>query len=187
MGKDGNSVTDNVHKRGQIVGHLLSSCDWINKRVLEIGIGVGTTMAAMSVAMLGQWKYTGTDMSAKFVARAKDYGTDAVRTDICHLPGDDGEFDRVIALDTLEHVHPDDRRQGYAEVARVTAVGGLLLINMPLQEHLYSKHESEFDHRFGLDDLHEIEQAGFMLKSYRQYFTTNEEPRPLAFVVMERQ
>jgi hypothetical protein len=95
-------------------------------------------------------------------------------------------FTRVMALDTLEHVNPADRDGGYKEIARVTASGGLLLINMPLDEAQHSHHDSEFDHPFALADLDRIEQQGFQLKSYQRYYTTGGQPRPIAFVVMER-
>jgi SAM-dependent methyltransferase len=185
LGEDFQSISDNVHKRPQVIGNLLNACDWVGQKVLEIGVGVGMTASAMRVALMGQWDYLGTDMSQRFVLHAKEHwGLEVVRTDILNLP--DGPFTRVMALDTLEHVNPADRDGGYKEIARVTASGGLLLINMPLDEAQHSHHDSEFDHPFALADLDRIEQQGFQLKSYQRYYTTGSQPRPIAFVVMER-
>lgn len=186
LGDDFSKISDNVHKRGQVVGKLLCSASWIGQEVLEIGVGASMTAGAIRQAIMGEWNYIGTDMSPHFVKHAQDIGFEAVRTDIKSLPGKDGQFTRVMALDTLEHVNPEDRIEGYAEVARVTAKGGLLLINMPLEEEIHSQHEKEFDHKFGLNNLHEIEESGFQLKSYDRYYSTNTVPKPMAFVVMER-
>lgn len=183
----GTQVTDNIGKRGGIIGRLLTRATWVDQQVLEIGIGSGVTATALKVSVLGSWTYTGTDMAVGFVRHARDVlEFNVARAEVTNLPGADGEFSRIIALDSLEHVHPDDRAEGYAEMARVCAPAGLLLINMPLMEDHYSQHNPEFDHRFGLDDLHQLELAGFVLLSYEFYLTENEPPRPLAFVVMKR-
>lgn len=180
--------SDNTWKRHRLVGRLLSRFSWVKQRVLEIGIGSNITAIAMHVALLGEWYWTGTDMSPEFARQANERdGLRAVVADVTDLPGDDGEYSRVLALDSLEHVHPDDREQGYAEIARVTAQGGFLVINMPLQEDLFSQHVQEFDHRMDLNDLDRLEKAGFFLQSYEVYTTLDcPEPRPYAFVVMER-
>jgi len=182
------SLRDNPWKRHRITGRLLKNASWVNQTVLEIGIGAGLAATAMQLCIGNCWNYLGTDVSPKFVRHAKTFGLNAVCADVRQLPGVDGAYTRVIALDSLEHVHPDDRAQGYAEIARVTAQRGLLLINMPLLEEVFSGHDSQFDHRFGLDDLHLIERSGFLLQSYELYTTFDCEPeRPYAFVVMTRQ
>lgn len=182
-------VIDNIYKRQVIVGRLMLACEWSDQKVLEIGVGMGQAAATMRVVLLGRWKYTGTELSEEFLRAARDaYGLNMVRTDATNLPGNDGEYTRVMCLDSLEHVHPEDREDGYKEIARVTAKGGLLLINMPLAEDQF--HEEEFDHPFGLDDLHRIEKQGFRMKSFERYSPRKGNPgteiRPSGFVVMER-
>lgn len=182
-------VADNIYKRQMIVGRLLLSCEWSNEHVLEIGVGQAQAAATLKVVLLGKWHYTGTEMSEIFLTSSRDaYHLNMVRTDVTNLPGRDGEYTRVMCLDSLEHVHPDDREDGYKEIARVTAKGGFLLINMPLAEDQF--HDREFDHPFGLDDLHRIEKNGFRMRSFEKYFPRRGNPgteiRPSAFVVMER-
>lgn len=184
-----NRVADNGYKRQPCLGRLLLACEWIDQDVLEIGHGVGTVAAAINISILGRWRYRGTDVSALFVAKmSEQFGLDCVVAQVTKLPGEDGQFSRVICLDTLEHVHPQDREQGYAEIARVTAPAGLLLINMPLSEDAF--HDPQFDHPFGFDDLHRIERAGFRTRSFERWTPRGSmpgtTPRPSGFVVMER-
>jgi ubiquinone/menaquinone biosynthesis C-methylase UbiE len=190
IGMDRGRTADNIYKRQLIVGKLLLACDWANQRVLEIGVGAGQAAMTINVMMLGRWKFTGTELSELFFLNARDNcRLNMVRTDVTNLPGNDGEYTRVMCLDSLEHVHPEDRDAGYKEIARVTAKGGFLLINMPLSRDQF--HDIEFDHPFGMNDLHKIEQCGFRMISFDRYVprgsNTGTEPRPSGFVVMERE
>jgi SAM-dependent methyltransferase len=182
--KDGN-LAANIHKAEQTVSRILAKVSMIHQNVLEIGVGGALVAGVLNMLVLGNWRYTGTDMAPKFVERAKsNFHLKVVQTDVTALPGEDGQYTRVICLDSLEHVHPDDRERGYAEIARVTKQGGVLLINMPLWEGF---HDQEFDHPFGPQDFTMLKKAGFDLISYEAYMVpTPEKARPSAFVVLER-
>lgn len=188
-GLDKGNIADNIYKRQMIVGKLLLACEWAGEKVLEIGTGAAQAAATIKVVLLGKWQYIGTELSEVFLlASSQAYGLNIVRTDVTQLPGKDGEYTRVMCLDSLEHVHPEDREAGYDEIARVTAKGGLLLINMPLAEDQF--HDIEFDHPFGMDDLHKIQARGFRMRSFERYSPRRGNPgteiRPSGFVVMER-
>lgn len=160
-------ILDNPIKRVPMVRAMLAY-PWAGTKVLEIGIGAGLTAGALKFLTAGTMKYLGTDLSPAFVANAPRFGLKAVQADVTKLPGENGEYDRVIALDSLEHVRPEDREAGYAEISRVMAPRGLLFINIPLSE---SHHVDEFDHGFGLDDLVRIADAGLSLEKYDTYET----------------
>jgi SAM-dependent methyltransferase len=144
-GKGVGDLNDNVWKRCAIVSRILAHRP-IHARILEIGVGQGLGAAVVNLVTLGNISYVGTDVSVefcKFVQRR--WKLDVANTDILSLP--DGPFDMIWAFDTLEHVRPEDRPDGYKEMGRVLAEHGVILINAPLDE---SKHESEFD--WGMED-----------------------------------
>lgn len=176
----------NIHKTEQILWRVLRAGTMIDQKVLEVGVGVGLVAAAINVIILGKWKYEATDMSPLFVQNIVDrYHLKATRTDVTCLPGEDAEYDRVFCFDSLEHVHPEDRERGYAEIARVLRQKGLLIINMPLSEDQF--HDVEFDHPFGAPDFAMLKKAGFFMLSYEAYkVPLPEKARPSAFVVFER-
>lgn len=145
-------MMDNIWKRQHVVARLLGA-DLIGHRILEIGCGACTSISAVSVALLGVFKYIGTDVSEKFCKYGRKLGRNVVHTDILVLPSIDGGFTRVMALDTLEHINPADRKAGYMELNRVMSEHCKILINMPIEETLHDLH---FDHPFGLNDILEI-------------------------------
>jgi hypothetical protein len=177
-------VFDNVWKRPMQTQRLLKY-DFYRKKVLEIGVGNGKVAGCVSNLIGGNWSYIGTELSSTFRQFAHDmYGLETVCADVKELP--DGPFDRIIAFDSLEHVRPDDRSEGYARIAKVAAPGCLLFIHYSLG---ISCHDKEFDHPFGLDDIVAISRAGFRLKNFEEYDCLHKKAGviPYVFVVMERE
>lgn len=177
-------LADNVWKRPHQVRRLLEY-DFLGESVLEIGVGNGLVAGAIKVALHGQWSYRGTELSEHFRRHAKaSFNLDTVQADVCELP--DGPFSRIIALDSLEHVRPQDRPQGYERIAAVAAPDALLFIHY---SNSPSHHNKEFDHPFGLDDLVALERVGFRLKRFENYRCAHpkvKEPLEYVFVVMQR-
>lgn len=150
------NLVDNIHKRGEVVRRILEHKP-IGKRILEIGTGVGLAAAAVDLLTLGNIGYLGTDVSGEFCKFVCErWKLNMVHTDVCRLPVGDGCVDQVWAFDSLEHVRPEDRSRGWAEIARVLAPDGKVLINMPLDE---SAHDNEFDHQFGDRDVNDLAEA----------------------------
>jgi ubiquinone/menaquinone biosynthesis C-methylase UbiE len=183
---EGGQVRANIHKMEQILWRVLRAGSMIDQRVLEVGLGLGLVASTVNIILIGKWKYRGTDMSPIFVDNAvKNFAFDVVRTDVTCLPGEDSEYTRLWCFDSLEHVHPEDREAGYAELARVAAKGCLLMINMPLSEDQF--HDVMFDHPFGAPDFAMLKKAGFAMKTYEAYMApVPTKARPSAFVVFER-
>lgn len=55
------------------------------------------------------------------------------------LPYPDGSFDRALCLDVLEHLSFEDQPKALAELHRVLAPGGELLVSVPNLAHLQSR------------------------------------------------
>src|SRR4051794_1876085 len=88
-------------------------------RLLDVGSGSNGIEALLPRG----WRVVALD------ANFSDYGalvtsrTPCARTvgDVCRLPFADATFDAVVAIDLLEHVHPDDRGVAVDELCRVAA------------------------------------------------------------------
>lgn len=104
--------------------------DWSGKRVLDLGCAGG--FMAEALAARGA-HVTGIDPAAQAIeaarAHARVMGHD-IRYDVGvgeSLPYDDAEFDAVVCVDVLEHVH--DLPRVLAEVGRVLTPDGLFLFD----------------------------------------------------------
>lgn len=180
-------ISDNVWKRAAIL-HRLFTVEWVDKRILEIGVGFASVAAVMRVVYLDNFKYIGTDVSPMFCKKAKDFfDVDVVNTDLINLPVTDGGFNRIIALDSLEHVKPEDRPEGYRRLGVVMAPDATLFINMPMEE---TQHDLEFDHPFGYNDLIQISDAcKARITKYEEYtihLTRNDTYRKYGWAVIQR-
>jgi len=162
------NLCDNIWKRQWIARHLLE-LPLIGKRILEIGVGPGNTFGAINTIFLGNIKYMGTDVSPKYCEFAKSaWGLTVKNADIREIPADDDAFDYVVALDSLEHVRPEDRPQGYREIDRVLRKDkGKIVINMPLT---VSEHDQQFDHGFNERDfLDLLTRLNMQCEEFRRY------------------
>lgn len=150
------NIIDNVRKRCEIVRRILAHRPF-DARVLEIGVGHALTAHVVNSTLLGNLYYVGTDVSPEFCkAVQQKFRLSVVNTDIMALPTADGGFHMVWAFDTLEHVRPEDRAAGYAEIARVLAPDGIVMLNLPLNE---SGHAEEFDWGITDQDVAELAKA----------------------------
>ncbi|MFF1695531.1 class I SAM-dependent methyltransferase [Streptomyces sp. NPDC058257] len=113
----------------ELIERLLPDLD--RDRVIDLGCGVGRLSAWLSAR--ARWT-VGVDRSAQMVrraARALDgKPARAVRSGIDRLPFDDGSFDTVLAVFTLQHLTDDTVfRSAVREMGRVvTPCGGRLLV-----------------------------------------------------------
>jgi SAM-dependent methyltransferase len=156
-------VNDNWLKRQALMA-FFCKYNWMKQTVLEIGTGAGISAAMLKLGCGGMWKYIGTDISPEFCKAAGQWKLDVVQADVLSLP--EGKFSRILALDSLEHVRPEDRQKGYDNIVERMDDGAIMFINIPPKESL---HEDEFDHGFDLHDLWELEKRGLTLQKYDTY------------------
>ena len=123
-------IVDNIWKRQAIVRRLLA-CDFYEKSILEIGVGPGTTFAAIKLILLNRFNYIGTDVSKEYVDFVKNkWKMKVIQTDVTNLPGGNDQYDYIVALDSLAHVPPNDRLSGFIEINRVLKSKGCIILNI---------------------------------------------------------
>lgn len=111
-------------------------------RVLDVGCGSGAMLAHLTRAVGAA---TGVDANPRAVEHAQSRGVGPVSVArVERLPFSDDAFDLVTCLDVLEHLEDDDR--ALAELRRVTAPHGLLLVTVPAYPWLWSGHDLAAGH-----------------------------------------
>lgn len=177
------TVSDNSWKRSHQISRMLKY-EFISQKVLEIGCGNAVIAASLKLITGGHWKYVATELAPLFRASAKRLGIDAIEADVRELPSTEGGFTRIIAFDSLEHVRPEHREEGYRKIFEVAAKDALLFLHF---SYATSYHDKEFDHPYGVDEIAKLEKAGFTLLTYERYICDHpNEKIPYAFVVMQK-
>lgn len=126
----GRVMSVNNAKRSAWVRSLLDLAP--GQRVLEIGFGPGNDVAAALPIVGERGRVAGVDHSPLMVrqaqARCRGAGdrVDLRVASACALPFDDGAFDRVFSINSVQFW--EDRLLGLCEVRRVLAAGGRALI-----------------------------------------------------------
>jgi SAM-dependent methyltransferase len=70
----------------------------------------------------------------------QNYSSERIRAgSLTALPYPPGSFDRALCLDVLEHLTFEEQPRALAELHRVLAPGGLLLVSVPNLAHLQSR------------------------------------------------
>jgi O-antigen biosynthesis protein len=114
------------------------------RRVLDAGSGEGYGTAILAAA--GAASVVGLDVDDEVVSHAREqYRLNFLQGDICELSFEDASLDLVVCFETIEHVL--DAPRALAEVRRVLAPEGLLVISTPnSDEYLIDNefHEREF-------------------------------------------
>jgi len=136
------------------IGALLGPTEGL--RCLDLGSDNGVVSLLLRQRG-GRW--ASADLTEEAAASIRDLvTTDVHRVDGRRLPFADGEFDRVVVVDMLEHV-PDDALFA-EELARITRPGGRLIVNTP---HLKSSALRRVRHALGQTD----KKHGHLRPGYR--------------------
>jgi SAM-dependent methyltransferase len=145
-------------------------------RCLDLGSDNGV-VSLMLRARGGDW--ASADLTEEAVRSIRGLvGTDVHQVDGRVLPFHDGEFDRVVVVDMLEHAR--DEGAFVSELARVTRPGGRLIVNTP---HLKRTALKRLRHALGQTDekhghlrpgytparLRELLGAAFSLDAHHTY------------------
>jgi SAM-dependent methyltransferase len=110
-------------------------------RLLDAGCGGGQTLDLLD----DFGRPTGIDPDVGSIALSRARGHDVAVAALPDLPFDDGTFTACTCLDVLEHLADDEA--ALAELARVTAASGALLVTVPAYELLWSEHDEANEHR----------------------------------------
>jgi SAM-dependent methyltransferase len=125
------------------------------RRVLDAACGEGYGSALLASA--GAASVTGVDIDEATVVRARErYGLGFEVADVASLPFREGSFDLIVSFETIEHL--GDPEAAVAELSRVLAPAGVLIISTP-NKHEYlvpnEFHVREFTHEEFVDLLGE--------------------------------
>ncbi|MFN2588116.1 MAG: cyclopropane-fatty-acyl-phospholipid synthase family protein [Actinomycetota bacterium] len=123
--------------------------------VLDAGCGEGSLLGYLRER--GHRNLAGFDLSEENVAICNREGLDFVHRfdalEMDRLPGDP-RYDRIFALDLLEHI-PKEKASTFLELARGRlAPGGLLLVQTPNMGCVYAQYHryNDLSHEFGLTE-----------------------------------
>lgn len=106
-------------------------------RILDAGCGTGNNLAHFK----GRGRAVGVDLSEDALRFCRTRAVHAARASVLALPFGAGAFDLVTSFDVLYHRWVSDDRAAVAELARVLAPGGLLLVRVPALKMLWGAHD----------------------------------------------
>ena len=145
-------------------------------RCLDLGSDNGVISLLLRRAG-GDW--ASADLTAEAVASIRNLvGTDVHQVEGARLPFADGEFDRVVVVDMLEHVVDDGAF--VAELARITRPGGRLVVNTPHRKrtalrrlrHALGQTDEKHGHLrpgYTAEDLRVLLAPGFEMETHHTY------------------
>jgi SAM-dependent methyltransferase len=131
------------------------------KQVLDIGCGAGNMFHHL--ARYGQ--VMGVDNNSRPLAVAEDRGYTVQEGEAEDLPFEEGAFDLIALLDTVEHC--DDDMAVLRECHRVCAPGGHLVVTVPAFMWLWSHNDELNAHRrrYTIPELREkLARVGFQVE-----------------------
>jgi SAM-dependent methyltransferase len=110
--------------------------------VLEAGCGTGFNAAALEQRY--GWRAFPVDLQKEGLEYGKAMGISRpTQADLAALPFSAGAFDAAVCLDVIIHFPPGDESRALAELSRVLAPGGLLVLRASAFDILRS-HHSQF-------------------------------------------
>lgn len=140
-------VLEHLHRYG-------AACELVEgKRVLDVacGEGYGTNLLAQRAKSV-----VGVDIAPEAVIHAADkYGRTYLAGSCTALPFETDSFDVVVSFETLEHIGEADQLQFLAEIRRVLAPEGLLIICTP-DKKTYTD-ERDYENEFHVKELYHEE------------------------------
>lgn len=111
-------------------------------RVLDAGCGTGQNLAALEGWFQPSY-LAGFDLSEEAVAmaRRKVPRAELYNADICHPRLHQDGFDLVVSLDVIYIPGIEESLGGLREIVAAMHPGGLLVLNLPAYDWLYSEHD----------------------------------------------
>lgn len=132
-------------------------------RVLDAGCGTGGT--TVRLARFG--RVYGVDLIWEAVAPAKRRGLGVAQGSLERLPFGDASFGAVTCFEVVYHLGVGDDVRALAELRRVLAPGGVLLLRVPAHDWLRGAHDRlvHTRHRYGRGELRQkLADAGFRVE-----------------------
>jgi SAM-dependent methyltransferase len=152
-------------------------------RILDAGCGSGRNM----VELARRGTVTGVELSPTSVALARERGVgEVIEGSVLEMPFAGGSFDLAVCLDVVEHL--EDDRAALAELRRVVAPGGALLVTVPAYQWLWSGHDVVNHHhrRYTLSSLRAVAQDAGWRQDRTTYFNSLLLPVAILLRILDR-
>lgn len=134
---------------------------WRERAILDAGCGTGANLSRLSQAP----HTAGIDLSADALAFCRQRGlSNLARASVSALPFADDTFAAVVSTHVLYHRWVSDVAHPLAEFRRVLVDNGLLFLELPAYDSLYSSHDEAVmtARRFTVSQVRgDVEAAGF--------------------------
>src|SRR5882724_7193660 len=146
------------------VAHVLDARLGKDAEVLDAGCGTGGLIRRLA-PFRPTWRWTGVDVSPVALELARQRCRSEVKfreASVTALPSGDAHFDAVVSADVLYHV--DDDALALREFFRVLRPGGVVVLNLPAYQWLWSYHDTAVHSRRRYDRgdvLAKLRTAGF--------------------------
>lgn len=118
-----------------------------SKNIVEVGCGSAFIGYLLSL-MFPRSSYTGFEIAPSYINNPLPVEIKEGRITNLSYPGKGADF--VFLFDVLEHIDPDERVDGYKEINRILAPGGVVVIHNPTKG---SKHNQQFEHILGTAEI----------------------------------
>jgi len=136
-----------VGMRNNLVNLLERYWDWKAQpqpKILDAGCGTGAALQRLADGFGGRissQNALGLDLSAEALrfCKQRGLGSQTLRGSITELPFADHTFDILLSFDVISNL--PEPNPGFREFARVLRHGGLMVLNLPAYQFLYSEHD----------------------------------------------
>lgn len=144
----------------------------VERPLLDAGCGTGGLLARLAAAFPGR-ELVGVDVAPEAVrhAQRKVPAARVIVGSVSALPFAQGFFGAIVSCDVLCHRLVDERA-ALAELHRVLAPGGMLVLNLPAHEWLRSAHDERVHNarRYTQRSLRPLlERTGFVVRDLRHW------------------
>ena len=140
----------------------------IDAKFLDVGTGTGSNLRMLRQE--GYRNVIGIDLDPLAIRYCLTKGfTSLLRAEATRLPFAEGQFDVVLATDTVEHI--EDDQKALHEIHRVLAPGGHVMISVPAFPSLWGLQDDVAHHkrRYRMADLtQKIRSSGLQIR--RSYY-----------------
>lgn len=139
--------------------------------ILDIGCGTGANLALLAPKATA----TGIDISTHALDRCASRGLARnVQASADALPFPAQHFDAALIIDVLYHQSVSDKQRPLEEAHRILKPGGLVFINVPAYQWLYSSHDDaiQTDRRFTRREIVTLLRAAGFNSLHATYWNT---------------